>query len=80
MFLRLLDHRKGGHCSVDVASVRATSRRYLGPTDILETTFVAQGGRLVLIDFMPDLSQMQLTDLLRDRQKHWRAEFGAAAV
>jgi len=53
MFLRLLDNRKGGYCSLEVVSCAATSRRYLGPTNILETTFVASGGQLVLTDFMP---------------------------
>ena len=53
MFLRLLDHRKGGYCSVDVASLIAASRRYLGSTNVLETTLIAQRGRLVLTDFMP---------------------------
>jgi len=51
--LRLLDYRKGGYCSLDVASCQTTSRRYVGPTNILETTFVAFNGRLVLADFMP---------------------------
>jgi GH15 family glucan-1,4-alpha-glucosidase len=53
MFLRLLDCQKGGYCSLDVVSCVSTSRRYLGPTNILETTFLASGGRLVLTDFMP---------------------------
>ncbi len=53
MFLRLLDYRKGGYCSLEVVSCESTSRRYLGPTNILETTFAGHGGRLVLTDFMP---------------------------
>ena len=53
VFLRLLDHRKGGYCSIQPAGVIASSRRYLGPTNILETTFTTRTGRLVLIDFMP---------------------------
>ncbi len=53
MFLRLLDYRKGGYCSLEVVSCETTSRRYLGPTNILETTFTGHGARLVLTDFMP---------------------------
>jgi len=34
----------------------------------------------VLENFEEDLSSMQLSDLLRDRQKYWRAELGAAAI
>lgn len=53
VFLRLLDYRKGGYCSVNVAGTARTFRRYLGPTNILQTTFEAPSGRLELIDFMP---------------------------
>jgi GH15 family glucan-1,4-alpha-glucosidase len=53
MFLRLLDCGQGGYCSVEVPSAITKSRRYLERTNILETTFVAPGGRLVLSDFMP---------------------------
>jgi hypothetical protein len=34
----------------------------------------------VLENFEEDVSSMQLSDLLRDRQKHWRTELGAAAI
>lgn len=53
VFLRLLDRQKGGYCAVHIADLVSTSRRYLEGTNILETTFTAVSGALVLTDFMP---------------------------
>ena len=53
VFARLLDREHGGHFTMDVADARSVSRRYLPGTNILETTFVADSGTAVLVDFMP---------------------------
>ena len=53
VFLRLLDRQKGGYCSVRVADMISTSRRYIKGTNILETTFTASSGSLTVTDFMP---------------------------
>jgi GH15 family glucan-1,4-alpha-glucosidase len=37
VFLRLLDRRRGGYCSVHVTDLVSTSRRYREGTNILET-------------------------------------------
>lgn len=52
VFCRLLDHERGGRCRVGPVGRFGTSRRYVGPTAVLETTFDAAGG------------SMQVTDLL----------------
>jgi GH15 family glucan-1,4-alpha-glucosidase len=53
VFLRLLDCDKGGYCAVRVAGLVKTSRCYLDGTNILQTTFTAGSGTLVVSDFMP---------------------------
>ncbi|HYL76985.1 MAG TPA: glycoside hydrolase family 15 protein [Bryobacteraceae bacterium] len=53
MFLRLLDARKGGYCAIAMQSPVGSSRRYLDGTNILETTYFAKTGRVVVTDFMP---------------------------
>jgi GH15 family glucan-1,4-alpha-glucosidase len=53
VFCRLLDARKGGWFQIRPAGGYEVSRRYLGPTAVLETTFAGDGGRFRLTDFMP---------------------------
>ncbi|EYF00662.1 Glucoamylase [Chondromyces apiculatus DSM 436] len=53
LFLRILDERRGGACSVAFTDLRHTHRRYLPDTNVLETSFVTASGRAVLHDFMP---------------------------
>jgi GH15 family glucan-1,4-alpha-glucosidase len=43
----------GGHFSVAPADVRRQDQRYLEPTNVLETAFETEKGRLVVTDFMP---------------------------
>ncbi len=70
MFLRLLDRRKGGYCSIQLTDPLSSSRRYLEKTNILETTFVTRAGRLRMTDFMPvrRRSRVDLRDLPADHR------------
>lgn len=53
VFSRMLDWRRGGYYQVSPTDLRATSRRYLPETNILETTFRSGSGVAKLTDFMP---------------------------
>jgi GH15 family glucan-1,4-alpha-glucosidase len=53
-FLRLLDHDRGGACTIDLDSpVTAKSRAYLPGTNVLRTVLETEHGRLSIFDFMP---------------------------
>jgi GH15 family glucan-1,4-alpha-glucosidase len=53
VFLRLLDADRGGYFQVRPAGQSQATMSYLPGTNILETNFAGERGRLRLIDFMP---------------------------
>ena len=53
VFCRLLDANKGGYLRTAPSGAFSVERRYRGPTNVLETTFSAQGGRVRATDLMP---------------------------
>ncbi len=53
VFCRLLDTNKGGYLRTAPTSPFSLERRYRGPTNVLETTFSTQGGRVRATDLMP---------------------------
>jgi GH15 family glucan-1,4-alpha-glucosidase len=53
LFCRLLDDTRGGYWRVVPLSSTGVERRYRRDTNVLETIFTADGGRMRLSDFMP---------------------------
>jgi GH15 family glucan-1,4-alpha-glucosidase len=53
VFAAILDADRGGHFAVRPAGVAATTRRYIGDSNVLETTFTTSSGVLRLTDLMP---------------------------
>ena len=57
IFGAILDSRIGGHWSIRPARDAKVSRRYLEKTNVLETTFADQSGKIMLTDFMSVTSE-----------------------
>ena len=53
IFARLLDADKGGHFAIAPAVPCTATRRYVGETNVLETTFACDDGEATLVDLMP---------------------------
>jgi GH15 family glucan-1,4-alpha-glucosidase len=53
VFAALLDHERGGRFRVAPERVQRREQRYLEGTNVLETIFDGEHGRLVVVDFMP---------------------------
>src|SRR5207253_228990 len=56
-FALFLDAHKGGCFSIAPAVPFAAKRRYVGATNVLETTFTCDGGEAKLIDLMPVMTE-----------------------
>ncbi|HET7411846.1 MAG TPA: glycoside hydrolase family 15 protein, partial [Pararhizobium sp.] len=52
VFASMLDREKGGHFTLHMVEGEFVSRRYVGDTNVLETTFAGPAGRLAVTDFM----------------------------
>jgi GH15 family glucan-1,4-alpha-glucosidase len=57
LFAALLDAQRGGRFLIQPAVAFTAKRRYVGDTNVLETTFTCDGGTAKLIDLMPVLRE-----------------------
>jgi len=61
LFARLLDRGAGGHFQIRPAGEYRSHRRYIGETNVLETTFETASGTMVLVDLMPAFDEVEKT-------------------
>jgi GH15 family glucan-1,4-alpha-glucosidase len=68
-FARLVDAERGGSWQIRPTGPSRITRRYVPHTNVLETTFDAEGGRLVVLDLMTVASEADKTrELLPDHE------------
>jgi GH15 family glucan-1,4-alpha-glucosidase len=61
VFARILDSERGGHFSIRPTVPFKATRRYVDGSNVLETTFITEGGSARLTDFMPVMTEEQKT-------------------
>jgi GH15 family glucan-1,4-alpha-glucosidase len=64
VFARILDANRGGYFSIQPSVPFKVERRYVDATNVLETTFITDGGRARVLDLMPALTEDQKDNLL----------------
>ncbi len=73
VFAALLDQRRGGCFAVHPVDAYTSTRRYLGDTPVLQTTFRTPTGVLQLTDAMPILVDERYADKLQPQREVLRA-------
>lgn len=69
LFAALLDHRRGGHFAVRPVNHYTVTRRYVGPTAVLETIFHTTTGALRVTDSMPIMRCGRTADTLEPERE-----------
>jgi len=64
IFAAIADPQIGGCWSIRPTQASQISRRYIDRTNVLETTFTGETGKIVLTDFMPVTSEQEKRRLL----------------
>jgi len=81
VFARILDCERGGYFSIKPSIAYKVTRRYIDGTNVLETTFDTDRGRVCVLDLMPALTEDEKRSrLLPFRQLLRRVECVAGAV
>lgn len=57
LFAAIVDPKTGGHWSISPTREARVSRHYIDKTNVLETTFSSDSGKILFIDFMPVTSE-----------------------
>ena len=83
VFGALLDHARGGRFRVGLRGGKSVTQRYVIHTNVVDTIFHAEHGRLVLSDFMPLRGDLNEPDRTETEKGIWRvmhAEGGPVEV
>ena len=79
IFAAILDRERGGFWSISPIAKAQSERHYIRHTNVLETRFTTNSGRVVLTDFMPATSEEQKQTMLWPEQeliRHVQCEEG----
>ncbi len=83
IFGAILDPIVGGHWSIRPATDSQTTRHYIDNTNVLQTTFTSESGRIVLTDFMPVTSEEKKRSVLwpeHELVRHVKCEQGEMGI
>lgn len=69
VFATILDRHKGGHFSIRPSQPYRVSRRYINNSNVLETTFVTDSGKVRLTDCIPILVESQFSNKLQPQRE-----------
>lgn len=80
LFARILDLERGGSWSIQPVTAWSSSHQYLNETNVLETIFTCESGRISLLDFMDITNQGQQQNQMAPGRLHRIVEVSEGTV